>query len=353
MKQERQGALLFETVFNYTHFRVLKNLTKVESIDVMEMNTVAETEFILRAEYGLNIYDDEVALTLHYHANVFSREQIDAIGKYYLKTLQLMSKNPLDRYEHQSLLSEKEQEQLLEKFNETETDYPDNRCFHELFQDQAQRTPGATAVICENEELSYNRLNLETNRLARALVNRGIKREEVTAVIMERSIELLFAILAIFKAGGTYLPMDPNHPAERTETILSQSNCRLLLTDRLIGLPAENHRDVFVIDSLIQSESDSSNLPSRAAPQDLAYVIYTSGSTGMPKGAMIEHRGMLNHLYAKINQLELTHTDSIVQNATQCFDISIWQFLSALTVGGQTVIYPHNLVMEPKRFISR
>jgi amino acid adenylation domain-containing protein len=360
MKQELQKAreALFETVFNFTHFYVLKGLQKLDSLDVLKGNTVLETEYVLRAEFSQNAFTDDVELTLHYHAHVFGNGQISAIASYYARTLQLMCRDSSARCASQSLLSEEERKQLLEDFNRTQTDYPADKCVHELFQMQAERTPRAPAAACGEEELSYEELNLQANRLARRLLKLGVSAEQETiaAVVMERGIELLISMLAIFKAGGVYLPLDPHDPAERIEKILEQAGCRLVLTvNEFVSLQAGQHRDVMPVDAVLKEEGHETgdNIPLRSTPQNLAYVIYTSGSTGLPKGAMIEHRGMVNHLYAKIHDLKLTETDIIAQTASQCFDISIWQFLVALIAGAKTAIYPNHLILDPEQTMDR
>jgi amino acid adenylation domain-containing protein len=362
MKQERKGEPLFEAVFNYTHFHVLKKLQQLPNIDLLEMGAMAETEFVFRAEFSQGVFTDNVQLSLHYHSNTFGPGQIEAIGRYYTRALELMCENTHEPYELQSLLPLEEQKKLLEEFNNTTAGYPLEQCFDKLFQANVQQAPGAAAVCFEEKCLTYKELDRRANRLARVLIERGIVDEAVVPVIMGRGIPLLTSILAIFKAGGAYLPIDTQYPAERIEGILNRSGCRLVLTENefmpalseITNKPSPNNNyDLFPIESILHSNGPGNNLPQRCAPRNLAYVIYTSGSTGVPKGVMIEHRGMLNHLHVKKTDLNVTSADIIAQDASQCFDISIWQFLLALMVGGKTVIYPDDLIMAPTGFISK
>ncbi|MCP4216181.1 MAG: amino acid adenylation domain-containing protein, partial [bacterium] len=169
---------------------------------------------------------------------------------------------------------------------------------------------------------------------------------------------MVTAILAIWKAGGAYIPLDDKYPVQRIADILTDSGSNALIAlDKHIlpGLTAQYTGPLLALDKLENeiAKQESSNPNLNIDTADLAYVIYTSGSTGKPKGAMVEHRGMMNHMWAKINDLQLSPQSIIAQNASHCFDISIWQFFAALSVGGTTVIYPDKVTYEPRQFIQR
>ncbi len=174
-------------------------------------------------------------------------------------------------------------------------------------------------------------------------------------MLCDRNIDFLTAILAIFKAGGAYLPLNPQHPPERIHQVLEQSQVPLVLnTKAYSSLVNQLNSQVksLLLEDLEFPKYESENLPVRCNPDNLAYVIYTSGSTGKPKGAMLEHRGMLNHLYAKIADLQLNNSDVVAQTATQTFDISIWQFLVALLIGGKVEIVPTEIAVDTEKLIS-
>lgn len=261
------------------------------------------------------------------------------------------------------LLSEAELHQQLVEWNDTQMDYPLSQCFHELFEAQVERTPEAVAVAFEQEQLSYRELNQRANQMAHYLQDMGVGPDTLVSLLAERGISFLIAILAVFKAGGAYLPLDPHHPSERLQRILEHSGARLILAAKefaatlsrtLMDMQAETPpRVIYLEDLQFQPGHAIENLPACATPRNLSYVIYTSGSTGMPKGAMIEHRGMINHIYAKITALNLTATDSVAQTASQCFDISVWQFLAALLVGGRVHIFNDDVSHDPMRLLTR
>src|SRR6185369_11934601 len=240
--------------------------------------------------------------------------------------------------------------------------------FQQLFEAQAARTPDAIAVSCEGQSLTYQQLNQRSNQLARVLASQGIGPDVVVALLMDRGLDLMTTILAVFKAGGAYLPLDTRAPANRLRQVITQSATPVVLASSsympfLIQareeLPAEERLPVFEIEEMlgraqeVKDDAQEENLPLRNSPHSLAYVIYTSGSTGVPKGAMIEQRGMVNHLYAKIDDLALTAQDKVAQTASQSFDISVWQMLAALVIGGQVEIVGDDVAHDAGQLLPR
>lgn len=298
--------------------------------------------------------------TFEYDSSLFEARTIRRIINHFKSLLQAVITEPETRLSQIEFLSETERRQLLFDWNRTQAEYPQDSLFHQLFEAQVERTPDITAVNCVGRQLSYRQLNEQANRLARILINDGVGPDQVVALLTERSIELLTAIIAVFKAGGAYLPVDPYAPPARVVQILERSRTSLVLvadefkqrmTDVLHLMPEATRpqsRSIVVP----EEEMRADNLPLRGNPRNLAYVIYTSGSTGMPKGAMIEQRGMVNHLYAKIQALALTATDVIAETASQCFDISVWQFLVALLVGGRVEIIPDEVAHDGPRLLE-
>ncbi len=205
---------------------------------------------------------------------------------------------------------------------------------------------------------TYGQLNARANQLGRALLARGLRREGVVAVATERTLDWMAAVIAIFKAGGVYLPIEPHLPAERIAATLSRAECRLVLTER--GSTATLDPAVATVagvakvyvDVAYAEGHDEHDLGVPVAADQLAYIYFTSGSTGEPKGAMCEHAGMLNHLYAKLTDLEIGEGAVVAQIAPQCFDISLWQLISALLVGGRTQLIGQDVVLDVARFVD-
>ena len=215
---------------------------------------------------------------------------------------------------------------------------PDRRA-HELFEIQARDRPDAIAAVHGDRQLTYRQLNARANQLARALVARGVTHEAVVGVLTERNLDWLTAVLAVFKAGGAYLPIEPHFPTERIAKMVSRAGAKLVLTQPLI-------------EAAYDEGHAASDLGIAVARDQLAYIYFTSGSTGEPKGAMCEHLGFLNHLLAKIDDLNIVEGTVVAQTAPQCFDISLWQLISALLVGGRTLIVEQETILDAQRFLD-
>jgi amino acid adenylation domain-containing protein len=220
-----------------------------------------------------------------------------------------------------------------------------DRLVHELLEEHARREPSRVAVAAGGLSATYGALNARANRMARALRRAGVGPEDLVALHAPRGLDFLASMLAVFKAGAAYLPLDPSSPPRRLSQVLEQSGSRLCLAGDANGLapvlelvPAERRPRVLPLDGLVQPSDSGLDLERVSAPGSLAYVIYTSGSTGRPKGAQLEQRGMLNHLHAKVWDLGLGPDDVVAQNSAACFDVSVWQFLCALLVGGRTEV---------------
>lgn len=292
---------------------------------------------------------------INYSLDIFSRSRIERMARHYENLLKAIVANPEKTIGQLPLLSAEEEAQILTVFNNTAVEYPRDKTFIGLFEDQVLQTPDHVAVRCWEAQLTYRELDDRANQLCHYLQGYGLTKEGIIGVCMDRSIPMLVSILAIFKAGGTYLPVDPDYPEDRIRYILEDSSAALVITDSSkadVVAQAGSFRLLLMDSNWAESLAAAPRAKAKVSPPDLAYVIYTSGSTGNPKGAQIEHRGMLNHLFAKVNELQITSESKVLQNASQSFDISIWQFLVALACGGTTVIYPQEIVMNPVQFLQ-
>ena len=302
--------------------------------------------------------DDVLLGELKYNTDLFDPQTIDRLHEHFQTLLESIVKNPLQRVADLPLLTAEESRQVIEEWNETERPYPCELAYHDYVAWQVERTPNALAVCDENEQLSYRELQRRAARLAAYLQARGIQPERLVGLYTERDVNWACAVLALCKTGGVYLPLDPHHPARRLQHIVRQSGCQLILTTRqLVGqlrdLLGEDAVHICCLEDLLEQESNHPWLPPHYEANHLAYVIYTSGSTGLPKGVMVEHAGMLNHLFAKIETLGLTAQDVVAQTASQCFDISVWQLLAAWLVGAQVRIYPETLCLDAPLLLQR
>ena len=239
-------------------------------------------------------------------------------------------------------------------------DFPLERPFVELFAAQAQRTPDAPALASRLRTLSYRELDELTNRLAWQLAAAGAGPETLVAILAERSADLWVAVLAALKAGAAFLPLDPTHPAARLRQVLDRSSCSLVVVSAALGgtleLAAQGFTGpaaprVLALEALLGAAGPDAAVPLPSQPQRLAYVLFTSGSTGVPKGVMVDQRAMINHLCCKLDSFAIIAADTMAQTASQCFDISIWQFLAPLLVGGRVLVVPDDEVQDPARLL--
>src|SRR3989441_10778797 len=299
-----------------------------------------------------------LGLRLRYKRDVLDAERAARIVGYHLTALALIAADPDAEHARQSLLSAEELRFQLDGFAGRRRDLPDRRA-HELFEERARAHPEAIAAVHGNTQRTYGELNARANQLARALLARGLSREGVVGVVTERNLDWMTAVLAIFKAGGAYLPIEPHFPADRIARMLSRAGCRLVLTERAStamldrALESLSGVETLFIDAAYEEGHADGDLGVDVAPDQLAYIYFTSGSTGEPKGAMCEHAGMLNHLCAKIHDLRIGEGQVVAQTAPQCFDISLWQLVSALLVGGRTLLVEQDAILDAARFVDK
>ncbi|MEU6669204.1 amino acid adenylation domain-containing protein [Streptomyces sp. NPDC046727] len=353
MKRQRPTREpLFEAVFNFTHFHVLDELRRAHGLRLERSRVASETEFPFRAEFWQDAFTGAVALSLHYHRDTFPPEQIQRIAGYYRRALELLATDPDAGVRDAGLLSDGERA-LLAGFAGPARRLPQCGALG-LFAAQVAARPRAVAVQHGPHTLDYRELDARSARLAARLSAAGVRPGDVIAVPMARGIAWAVTVLAVLRLGAVYLPQDPADPAARLRAMLTRSACRHVLTTA-----AHRHtlaRDL-TTDGLavlcyeeLTEEDEGGAVEHTPAPADPAYLIFTSGSTGEPKGALVHHEGMLNHLLAKVDALRMTEDDVVAQVATQCFDISVWQLLAAWLVGGRTVIYGADVVTDLPAF---
>jgi amino acid adenylation domain-containing protein len=302
--------------------------------------------------------DGRTVLRLTYRTEVLDEAAAARVAGYHLTALGLMVADPDAEHRRRSLLSPAELRYQLEDLAGPTRPLPDLR-LHQIFERRAAEHPDAIAAEHAGRTLSYRELNVRANRLARAMLARGLRSEDVVAVVTERNLDWLTAVLAIFKAGGVYLPLEPSFPADRMATTLSRADCRLVLIETGMNmnldaaLGALRRVNRLLIDAADAEDVSGDDLGVEVAADQLAYIYFTSGSTGEPKGAMCEHAGMLNHVLAKIDDLGITEGQVVAQTAPQAFDISLWQLVGALVVGGRTLVIEQHVVLDVPRFVDR
>jgi amino acid adenylation domain-containing protein len=332
---------LFEAAFNFIHFHVYESLLGLGRIRVAGMKMFEETDIPLMAHFTVDLGTSDVGLQLHFDTAKFTDAQIDAVAGYYLRALSAIAAEPTGRYLLQSLLTEEERRQVLFGWNRTHRPYPQGHTLHGLIERQVKRDPQRTAVVFEGHSLTYGELNARANQLARGLRRMGIGADVPVSVFMERSLEMVVALLGILKAGGCYMPLDTESPPERLRFMLEEAGPPVMLTQRRLSekLPPGERR-VVCLDTDWQAfaDEDTADPCVPCAADNLAYVIYTSGSTGRPKGVMNTHRGICNRLLWMQETYGLTADDRVLQKTPYSFDVSVWEFFWPLLTGARLVV---------------
>ena len=276
-----------------------------------------------------------------YNTDLFDATTIERMVEHFTNLLEGIVAQPEKRLSQLPLLTKLERQNLLINWNDTTTDYPQDKCIHQLFEAQVEKTPDAIALVFEDQQLTYRELNFKANQLAHYLQNLGVKPEVLVGICVERSLEMVIGLLAILKAGGAYVPLDPNYPQERLAYMLEDSQPSVLLTQQYLleSLPSHKSQVICIDHDREQIASESTeNTASNITINNLAYVIYTSGSTGKPKGAMNAHSGICNRLLWMQDTYQLTSADAVLQKTPFSFDVSVWEFFWTLITGARLVV---------------
>lgn len=309
-----------------------------------------ETEFVLTLTMAET--NEGVLGTLEYSTELFEAGTIKRMSKHFVKLLESAVNEPWRRVSELDLWTLAERQHLLEQCNQIQVSYP-SACLHELFAAQVARTPEAEAVICGAERLSYRELDERARQLAQQLRALRVEPESLVAVLLERSTELVTALLAVLKAGGAYVPLDPAYPQERLGFLLADSGAQVLLTNRRLAdvLPEHGANVVYVDDDQTVLQ-ETSELPTRMDPQCLAYVIYTSGSTGEPKGVAVTHANVSRLLAVTETAFGFGNADVWTLFHSYAFDFSVWELWGALAYGGRLVVVPYWVSRNPEQFLK-
>jgi amino acid adenylation domain-containing protein len=313
---------------------------------------------IARVDLTLELFeaDDRLNGWFEYSTSLFETGTMVRMAAHFQTLLEAIVTNPEERICRLPLLPAEERMRVLIDWKHTQTSLPRLGTFSARFAKQVDRAPHAIAVSDGRVRLSYRELALRSWAIAERLPKNGVGLDVVVILLAKRGVDLLAAMIAVQQAGGAFLSLDAKLPPAWLAQIILQSGaslvvagrgCAAVLKETLAEIPIRVRPEVLSLAKLIQATPRTTGLAVSPAPSRLAYVIYTSGSTGIPKGAMIEQRGLLNHLLSKISELRLSASDVIAQTAPQSFDISIWQFLAPLMVGGRVHICSDGEVRDP------
>jgi amino acid adenylation domain-containing protein len=330
----------------------------LENVNIPGMRNMYPYEFeysVSRFDITLNVAEFSGGLRggVEYNTAIFKKDTMQRFMDHFLAVMESAARQPEAKLDDLQMLSQEELEQVVVDFNATEVDYPGDKTVQQLFEEQAVRTPDGVAVTgaelrvesFEHLQITYKVLNEKSNRLARRLRGLGVTSESIVGIMTDRTVEMIFALLAVLKSGAAYLPIDPFYPVERVRYMVQHTGAPVILTtpfENEIPLDLEPLSDTQMINLVKEAANnntlESENLPPFSGPADLAYIIYTSGTTGVPKGVMIENRSVVNFIKGITDHIPFTNRDAILSLTTIAFDIFGLETLLPLTKGVKVVI---------------
>lgn len=293
---------------------------------------------------------DNLQVHALFNPKVFNNSTIEYFFKYYDRLTNIVLSNLNIRIKDIELINEDEKDNVISIFNKTDVKYLENMTIEKIFEQQVVRCPENIAVHFNNCDYTYNEINIKANQLARKLINSGIKKGSIVAIMLDRCPEMLISMLAVLKAGAAYLPIDSFLPKERIIYMLEECKTKVLLTS--MNLVKDIDFNLHCIDVINKEvyQGDFLNLYTDNSQNDLAYVIYTSGSSGTPKGVMLEHKGILSLKEVFEKELYVNQKDRVAQFAAASFDASVWETFMALLTGASLYIMTNEVIYDYMKF---
>ncbi|BAT65575.1 non-ribosomal peptide synthase/polyketide synthase [Pseudomonas aeruginosa] len=345
---------LFQVMYN--HQPLVADIEALDSVAGLSFGQLDWKSRTTQFDLSLDTYEKGGRLyaALTYATDLFEARTVERMARHWQNLLRGMLENPQASVDSLPMLDAEERGQLLEGWNATAAEYPLQRGVHRLFEEQVERTPTAPALAFGEERLDYAELNRRANRLAHALIERGVGADRLVGVAMERSIEMVVALMAILKAGGAYVPVDPEYPEERQAYMLEDSGVQLLLSQSHLKLPLAQGVQRIDLDRGAPWFEDYSeaNPDIHLDGENLAYVIYTSGSTGKPKGAGNRHSALSNRLCWMQQAYGLGVGDTVLQKTPFSFDVSVWEFFWPLMSGARLVVAAPGDHRDPAKLVA-
>ncbi|MCC5439464.1 non-ribosomal peptide synthetase, partial [Clostridium botulinum] len=339
----------FNSIVTIENYPLDLNSNKESILSVEDFSIIEQTNYNMSLEI---LTFDGIEFKFNFNTLSINESIVRKIGVYLERIIESLLINPYVTVENIELLSEDEKNEILYEFNDTKVGYPKDKTIHELFEAQVEKAPNNIVVVFEDKKLTYRELNERANSLAMMLRSNGVKADSIVGIMVERSLEMIVGIMAILKAGGAYLPIDPNYPKDRIEYMLKDSGSNILLSKSYLVETIEFDGEFIDLYNEEIFKNDITNLPRINNSKNLAYIIYTSGTTGKPKGAMIEHRSLVNRLNWMQNKYPISEKDTILQKTTYTFDVSVWEILWWSLVGAKVCMLSPNGEKDPMKIIE-
>ncbi len=376
------GTPLFDSILIFENYDLnLALRSQGDRWQNLEVQLAEQTNFPLTL---LGYAESELLLKLKYDRQKFSDRKIGRMLGHLQTLLSSIANNPWQSLGELPLLTTDEKHQMLQEWNHTQADFSAQLCIHQLFEAQVEQTPDAVAVVCGEEQLTYRELNFRANQLAHHLKQLGVKPGVLVGVYLERSLEMIPAVIGILKAGGAYVPLEPSFPKARIQLLLSSLQINCLVTQTCL-LPSIHELELIALQHLIcldQSENPkkdffphsllptpyslsqeiwnrdyldslpTENLPIAASANDIAYVVFTSGSTGTPKGVVVRHQPVINLIEWVNKTFKVNAADRVLFITSLCFDLSVYDIFGLLAAGGSIRVVPSDTVRDPEALLQ-
>ncbi len=346
--KDMSRTALFDVLFNFQRTTDASSLVAGLAINTLETNLgygKNDLHLLIKAS------EQHWAGHLVYNAEFFDVEFIQQLMRHYVRLLEAFVEDLQQRVDDIPLLDAAERQRQILDFNDSEAAWPDTLTLHQIFEEQARQHPERIAVNLGPERLSYRQLNEQANRLAHRLRSAGVQPQELVAIALDRSVQMIVATLAVLKAGGAYVPIDPSSPQERIAYVLRDSGVRKAIARQDMS-PALQDLGIEVFDAAPASGGSTDNLPNLTAANHLCYVIYTSGSTGEPKGALLEHRNVVRLLHNNRLDFRFNADDVWSLFHSNAFDFSVWEIFGALLYGARLSLVPEALRRDPQELLA-
>jgi len=340
---------LFQVMFALQQSELVKPSFNLPNLEVGWYEGVG-VEMTVRFDLELHLLQvgEEIKGFCAYNRDLFEEQTISRMMSHYENLLSAAVETTEQPISQLPFMTEPELNQILVEWNNTTTDYPTDKCIHQLFEEQVENNPNAIAVVFEEQKLTYSELNKQANQLAHYLQKLGVRPGVLVGICVERSLLMIVGMLGILKAGGAYVPLDPSYPSQRLASTLEDAAVPVLLTSESVldSLP-EHQAKVVYLDTIgvtITNESID-NPASQVTPENLAYVIYTSGSTGRPKGVAIEHHSPVAFCYWAAQVFKIKELAAVLASTSICFDLSVFEIFVTLSRGGQVILSQNALAL--------
>lgn len=342
---------LFQVLFNYLNSSSNEMQLPGATMQLLNGERVSSQ---VDLTLTVNDYTHDLDFAIEYDTDLFREETIARMSGHYLTILRAIAEDEDLNIKAIPMLTEQEHNLMINEWNNTQVDYPKDKCIHHLFEEQVLRTPDAIAVVFENKQLTYSELNAKANRLAHYLVKQGAKEGTIVAMCLHRSIDMVVALLAISKSGATYLPLDPIYPKARLGLILDDAKPLIMVSESsMAGNLPETEARIVLLDNKDEYSNESSGNLRFGNVHNNAYILYTSGSTGKPKGVMVKQHAVINLICSMSRSLNVTAQDILLAATTISFDIAEMEIYLPLFNGAKLVIASEDTAMNVELLKTR